>query len=220
MTLITTAQGGPKFARHNYYRIEDFFRNDPQAGTVRTYDGGRVAHVSEDFVAGLQAGMEEEVGDAAGLILYKAGYQWGMEDMKTFDSRMSAEFGGGKISEWHMNFVLETWWWPLTAQGWGTWGYDFSQRKQGMIFLDLFDSAVAKSLERVGKPVCYIYAGMFGAMMSYLAKKELNCIEIQCYGAGEDYCKFLIGPEKRVDAAKFWVQEGARAGEILQKLSI
>jgi predicted hydrocarbon binding protein len=164
--------------------------------------------------------MEEEVGDAAGLILYKTGYEWGLEDMRAFDARMGAEFGGGKPLEWNLNFVLETWWWPLTSQGWGTWGFDFSQRKQGLIFVDLFDSAVAKSLERVGKPVCYLYAGLFSALFTHLSKKELSCIEIQCYGAGEDYCKFLIGLEKRVNAAKFWVEEGAKAGEILDKLAV
>lgn len=220
MTLITPAQGGPRFARHNFYRDGDFFRPDPERGIIRTYDGQRVAHVSEDFVSGLQAGLEEEVGDAAGIILYKAGYEWGLEDMKTFEARMGAEFGGGRINEWNVNFVLETWWWPLTSEGWGTWGFDFSFRKQGLIFVDLFDSAVAKSLERVGKPVCYLYAGMFAAVFTHLARRELSCIEIQCYANGEDYCRFMIGLEKRVDAARFWVQEGAKAGEILEKLVV
>jgi hypothetical protein len=35
---------------------------------------------------------------------------------------------------------------------------------------------------------------------------------------GEDFCKFLIGSEKRVDAASFWVQEGASAKDIAERL--
>lgn len=221
MPPITPQQGGPKFARHNFYSAKDFYYpSDPENGILRTYDGSRVANVSEDFIVGLQAGMEEEVGDAAGLILYKTGYEWGIEDMRTFEARMGPEFGGNALNEMNINFVLETWWWPLTAEGWGTWGFDFSYRKQGLIFVDLYDSAVAKSLERVGKPVCYVYAGMFAAMFTYLSKKELSSIEIQCYANGEDYCKFLVGLDARVNAAKFWMQEGAKASDVMQKLAL
>jgi len=35
---------------------------------------------------------------------------------------------------------------------------------------------------------------------------------------GESYCKFLLGSKDRIDAAAFWLNEGASAGEIAQKL--
>jgi hypothetical protein len=35
---------------------------------------------------------------------------------------------------------------------------------------------------------------------------------------GENYCKFLVGSEKRVNAASFWVQEGASSSEIMDKV--
>jgi hypothetical protein len=59
---------------------------------------------------------------------------------------------------------------------------------------------------------------MFAAVFSHLAKRELSGIEIQCYSMGEDFCKFVIGSSKRINAAQFWVQEGAKADEVISRL--
>ena len=204
--------------KHNYYTDEQFFRPDPASGIVRNVYGQRCLHVSEDFITGLLGGLEAEVGDAAGEIMYKCGYQWGLEDMKSFSKRAAAEFEV-EFARMGMGFMLETWWWPLTIEGWGTWRYDFRQGKQGLIFIDLFESAVAKSLGDIGKVVCYFYAGLFAAVFTNLARRDLSCIEIQCYSMGEDYCKFLIATSKRVNAAAFWRNEGATSKDIMTKVA-
>ncbi|MBL8794014.1 MAG: 4-vinyl reductase, partial [Planctomycetia bacterium] len=63
------------------------------------------------------------------------------------------------------------------------------------------------------------YAGMFASVFSVLAKRQLACIEIQCYSMGEDYCRFLISTDKRVNAAAFWRNEGATSKDIMHKLA-
>ena len=211
-------KNGPTPVRHNYYYDDKFFNHDREAGVVRNVYGQRVIRVSEDFITGLLAGLEDELGQAAGEVMYKAGYQWGLEDMASFVPRVQAEFEV-EFEKMSMGVMLETWWWPLQIEGWGGWRYDFRQHKQGLIFIDLFESAVAQSLGDIGKVVCYFYAGMFASVFSVLAKRELSCIEIQCYSMGEDYCKFLISTSKRVNAAAFWRNEGGTAKEILKKLS-
>jgi predicted hydrocarbon binding protein len=119
----------------------------------------------------------------------------------------------------NMIFMLESWWWPLTTMGWGAWRLDFGQAKQGMIFIDIFESAVAKSLGNVGHVVCHFYAGQFAGAFSYFAKRDLACIEVQCYAMGEEYCKFLVSSSKRVNAVSFWRNEGASPKDILGKLA-
>jgi predicted hydrocarbon binding protein len=208
---------GPQPVRHNYYHDDRFFQQDRQTGILRNIYGQRVVRVTEDFIIGLLAGLEEEVGDAAGEIMYKAGYQWGLEDMKSFVPRVQQEFEV-QFSKMGMGMMLETWWWPLQIEGWGGWRYDFRQGKQGLIFIDLFESAVAQSLGNVGKVMCYFYAGLFAAVFTLLSKKELACIEIQCYSMGEDFCKFLISTNKRVNAAAFWRSEGATSADIMKKV--
>lgn len=206
---------------HNYYTPDEFFRSDEEQGTIHLRDGQRAARVSEDFVVGLHGGLEEDVGDASNLIMYKCGIEWGLQDMKRFNNRMRHEFGGGKIDIWQMNqrFVFETWWWPLTVGGWGSWSLDLTFQSKKTVFVEIRNSAVAQSMQRVGKPVCHLYAGMFAGVFSFFNKEDRQCIEVQCYSMGNDCCKFMVGPEKHVNAAEFWRQEGATAEEIHARMA-
>jgi predicted hydrocarbon binding protein len=212
---INPSDGGFK-GYHNYYTPDEFFRREDTDGALFLRDGQRAAQVSEDFILGLHSGLDEDVGDASNLIMYKCGVEWGLQDMKRFNNRMRHEFGGGKMDIWQMDprFVFETWWWPLTVEGWGGWTLDLSFRKRGITFVEIRNSAVARSMQRVGKPVCHLYAGMFAGVMSFYEKTDRQSIEVQCYSMGNDCCKFMIGPEKQVNAAEFWHQEGASAEEI------
>ncbi len=221
MSPIPVKDGGsgPSSFRHNYYDPEDFFSTHPETGEIRRKDGQRIVSVSEDFVASLLAGTAQQVGEeAARAILYQTGMRWALVDMKNFQPQIEKEFGSTPLSEMHLDFVMETWWWPLTTQGWGGWKYDFSARSQGIVTVDLTDSVIAQSLERLGRPVCYWYAGLFAGLFTHLSKRELNSIEIQCYATGHDRCRFMVGADKRINAAAFWVEEGATAQEVLDKL--
>jgi predicted hydrocarbon binding protein len=209
---------GQQVYKHNHYTDDQFFRHDPAKGVLTNVYGQRLLRVSEDFQVAILGGLEDELGDAAGEIMYKCGYEWGIEDMTSFTPRVQAEFELA-MNKMAMGVLLETWWWPLQVEGWGGWNFDLRQGKQGLIFIDLYESAVAQSLGNVGKVVCYFYAGMFAAVFGTLARRTLSCIEIQCYSMGEDHCKFLIATDKRVNAAAFWKQEGATSREIMKKLN-
>ncbi|MGL4423017.1 MAG: V4R domain-containing protein [Gemmataceae bacterium] len=209
---------GQQTFKHNHYTDDQFFKHDPKRGIIQNAYGQRVLRVSEDFLVAILGGLEDELGDAAGEVMYKCGYEWGMEDMASYTPRVQAEFEV-QINKMAMGLLLETWWWPLQIEGWGAWQYDLRQGKQGLIFIDLYESAVAQSLGNVGKVVCYFYAGLFSAVFGTLARRPLSCIEIQCYSMGEDHCKFLIATEKRVNAAAFWRQEGATFKDIMRKLN-
>lgn len=216
MAVIDTEQGGYA-GYHNYYVPEEFFARARSEGSIYLRDGQRAALVSEAFINALHNGTEQEAGQASGLMMYYAGYQWGVEDMKRFGDRMRQEFGGGKLDMWQMNrkFVFETWWWPLTVQGFGGWKLDLKFKDKGIIIVEIKNSAVAQSVELTNKPVCHLYAGMFAGVMSVYEREEREAIEIQCYAMGHDRCKFLIGENKQVNAADFWLKEGATANEIV-----
>lgn len=203
-------------ALHNYYEPRKYLRRVQEGRLVNVFQQ-RTILVSEDFIAGFQFALEEEVGEAAADIMYRCGFEWGRRDIERFAARFPEEFGRS-TAEVRFGFLLETWWWPLQVAGWGAWRYDLSHRKEGLIFVDLFDSAVAKTVGNIGKVVCHYYAGMFAAVFGHLADRELSSIEIQCYSMGEEFCKFLIGSSKRIDAAQFWVAEGAKASEVISRL--
>jgi len=208
---------GPQPVKHNVYTLEDYLRHDAKNGTVFTRNAQRTFHVSEDFIIGLQAGLEQEVGDASAIVMYKCGFQWGLADMRRFETTMAREYGQD-VQAANINFLMETWWWPLQARGWGSWEIDFSKNDQGIVVINLYDSVVAKTLGEVGKPVCYLYAGMFAGVLTHMSRRPLAGIEIQCYAMGATYCRFVIGAEKRINAVEFWLEEGATASDVLGKL--
>lgn len=220
MATITTQSHPLKVKhpkKHNHYSFRDFFQFDPEQGSVLDWNDSRNILTSEDFIIGLIEGLEEEVGEASAATMYTIGSQWGQKDAFFFEKWFSDEFGRG-VRQTNLMFLLETWWWPFTSQGWGRWEVDMGDRKQGFMFINLFDSAVARTLGDVGKPVCFLYAGLFAGFFTEMVKKKLSCIEIQCYSMGETYCKFLLGGQDRIDAAGFWMNEGATARDIEKRL--
>ena len=203
--------------KHNHYGFKDFFHFDSTQGTITDWNNARNILTSEDFIIGLVEGLEEEVGPSSSVIMYTIVEEWGNKDSAFFKEWFEKEYER-EVRQTNLMFLLETWWWPFTSQGWGRWEVDLSDRKHGFMFINLFDSAVARTLGDVGKPVCYIYAGLFAGFFSCLVKKPLSCIELQCYSMGETYCKFLIGNKDRIDAAAFWQNEGATANDIQRRM--
>ncbi|NCJ07676.1 4-vinyl reductase [Synechococcales cyanobacterium C] len=203
--------------RHQHYSFEDFFQFHAHSGQISDWNDSRITLASEDFIVGLIEGLESEVGSASSIVMYNIGKAWGNRDFKFFENWFEKEYEYS-IHESNPAYVLEAWWWPFIAQGWGNWEVDMSDQKNGFMFVNIFDSAVARTLGNVGKPVCHIYAGLFAGFFTSLVKKELSCIEIQCYAMGETYCKFLLGKRDRIDAATFWHNEGATARDIEKRL--
>jgi predicted hydrocarbon binding protein len=204
---------------HNYYHDRIYFRHDFERGTLINPYNQRVMRVSEDFMVAILGSLEDDVGqNGAREIMYKCGYQWGIYDMRRFLPRMRAEFEA-ELERMRVDFLMEEWWWPLTIQGWGTWRFDFRQRDKGLLYIELYESAVAKSIGDIGAVVCYFYAGLFAGTFSVLAKRALGCVEMQCYATGEDFCRFVVSDYERVNAAAFWRSEGATARDIISKLS-
>jgi len=205
--------------KHDHYTIEDFFHFDTAKGDITDWNESRNVLVTEDFIVGLIQGLEEEVGSASSVVMYNIGKSWGVRDAEFFMQWFQKEYEYPKdIHDMNLLYVLEAWWWPFTSQGWGNWDVDLSEQKNGFMFVNIFDSAVARTLGDVGKPVCHIYAGLMAGFFSRFINKQLNCIEIQCYSMGETYCKFLLGKQDRIDAATFWHNEGAGAKDIQKKL--
>ena len=203
--------------RKNHYKYEDFFQLNRNQGILTDWNSARNVLVTEDFIIALMEGLEKEVGSAAPILLYNIGQEWGKADTQSFKKWFESEY---RISlrEANPSFLFEAWWWPFVSQGWGNWEIDLSEQKNGFMFVNIFDSAVARTLGDIGKPVCHLYAGLFSGFFSQIVAKELGCIEIQCYAMGETYCKFLLGKQDRVDAATFWQNEGASTKDIEKRL--
>lgn len=216
---ISPNAGGPK-VKHNYYADEDHFSADPIKGVILDPDG-RTARVSEDFVIAMHQSFEQNLGGQAGsVVFYNVGKRWGEKHFKSFADRMRAEYGDHKhdVQSMNMQFVMESWWWPLTSTGFGGWSIDLTHRDKNVTVVEIRNSLVAQSLERGNKPVCHIYAGLFAGAFSVYDNDSRSSIELECYSMGSDCCKFIVGGEEKVNAADFWRTEGATASDIVKQL--
>jgi uncharacterized protein len=217
-TLIFQSAANPIRSTRDvcHYSRSQFFRFDMEPGTIMDYHRQRNLLVGEDFIVSLLKGLEHEVGESAGWLCYQIGFEWGKQDAVIFADWFK-EFYNLTLATSNLAFAMETWWWPYTAQGWGTWLPNLSGRESGFFYVDLFDSAVAKSLGYMGKPVCHLYSGLLAGFFSAAFKQNLCSTEIQCYAMGNDFCRFLVGSEQRIQAAEFWITSGAKANEIAER---
>jgi uncharacterized protein len=199
-----------------HYSRAQFFNFEMEQGKITDYHRQRNLLVGEDFIVSLLKGLEHEVGEAAGYLCYEIGVEWGKQDAVLFQSWFK-EFYNLTIETSNLAFAMETWWWPYTAQGWGTWSPNLDNRNSGFFYVDLFDSAVAKSLGYMGKPVCHLYSGILAGFFSVTFQQSLSSTEIQCYSMGNDFCRFLLGSSDRIQAAEFWIASGAKATEIAER---
>ena len=212
---VTPTPAAPK---HNHYDLTTFFRWDLAQGRVTDWNGAVNFFASEDLITGLLDGLTEEVGEAAPVVLYQIGRQWGMFDGQAFEQWFTAEFQR-PVRQTNLLFLLETWWWPFTAQGWGRWEVDLSLQRQNFLLVNIFDSVIARTLGVVGKPVCHLYAGLFAGFLSHLVQRSLECAEIQCYAMGATYCRFVVGKAPAIQQVHQWVSQGLGVREIEQKLA-
>ncbi|WP_247216194.1 V4R domain-containing protein [Synechococcus sp. C9] len=226
-TVLTTADWlenptptpvAPKDNKHNHYDLTTFFHWDLAQGKVTDWNGAVNFFASEDLITGLLDGLTEEVGEAAPVVMYQIGRQWGTFDGHAFDQWFTAEFQRS-VRQSNLLFLLETWWWPFTAQGWGRWEVDLSLQKQNILLVNIFDSAIARTLGVVGKPVCHLYAGLFAGFLSHLVQRTLECAEIQCYSMGATYCRFVVGKAPVIQQVNQWVSQGLSVRDIEQKLA-
>jgi uncharacterized protein len=199
-----------------HYSRSQFFKFDIPQGKIQDYHHQRNLLVGEDFIVSLLKGLEHEVGEAAGWLMYQIGFDWGKQDAVLFQTWFK-ELYGMTLETSNLAFAMETWWWPYTVQGWGRWSPNLSSLDSGFIYVDLFDSAVAKSLGYMGKPVCHLYSGLLAGFFSAAFKQNLSSTEIQCYAMGNDFCRFLVGSADRIEAAEFWISSGANANEIADR---
>ncbi len=72
--------------KHNYYTADQFYQADRGQGVIRNVYGQRVLRVTEDFITGMLSGLEDEVGERAGMVMYETGMPGAWKTCATLSS--------------------------------------------------------------------------------------------------------------------------------------
>lgn len=199
--------------------LQNSFEFDPEQGTLRRAGGARAAAFSIEFVQALHVGLLEEFGENAQDVLYRTGYEWGLQEMITRDRQLRGESRrGAKPGQLDAKFVLDAWWAPLAEGGWGICTFDVAALPRGFVLAEMRGSAIAAAFPGSDQPVCHLYAGMLAAGVSFYARAERHGTELQCSAVSGDTCRFVVAAGSAVDSAESWRQKGMSAAEIVRRL--
>lgn len=197
------------------------FRHDPAEGALRLADGAPAVALSEPVIQGLHFALVEAAGENAQDVLYRTGYEWALQDMLRLNRQLQEQFGSGHFDFWQTDakFVLDTWWAPLAAGGWGGATFGLAALTRGLLFVELRQSPVATAFSGADHPVCHLHAGLFAGALSFFDRAERHAVEVQCLALGAESCRFIVGPGAEVDSAEAWRQQGTSAAEIVRRFN-
>lgn len=201
---------------------EDLVRPQSDQGALRLPDGQRVAVLPAAFFQYLATELAFPLGDQTRHALYKFGYEWALQDMVRLSRQLAEEFGGGaNLDLWQMDakFVLDRWWAPLSAAGWGTWSVDLTSLSRGFAFIELRHSLVAAQAPGTTHPTCHLYAGLFAGAVSFFERSERHAVEFQCASLGAPTCRFVVGAGPQIDEVESWRHQRTAPDEIRRRLT-
>jgi hypothetical protein len=196
------------------------FRQEPAQGALRRLSGERVTLLTREAVHALHATLVEQFSETAVDVLYRSGYEWGLQEILVRQQRLKAEVGGTDFDFWQMDakFVLDAWWMPFAEAGWGHCAFQRLSHPRNLYLIDLRSSLVAATLRPAEEPVCHLYAGLFAGAVSFFDRQERHGAELQCAAVRGDLCRFLVGSGPDIDAAESLRQQGVTTDEILARL--
>ena len=193
------------------------FKSDLTTGKLLCQDGQRSVALVMGLLQSFHSVLNENFGESSKDLLYRSGFEWGLQEMLALNSRLQPGKGIG-LGQMEPQYVFDSWGKCLRACGHGTASFDFTRLDRGIALVELQQSAIASALEGAGQPACHLYAGLFAGAFSFYDRVERHAVEIQCAALGQPACTFIVGPGSDVDAAEAARQKGAGTAEILSRL--
>lgn len=202
----------------NYYRDEDYFSLNVKNGVIRSPIGTRVIALPEDFIRGLHLGLEEETGQAAGIILYSCGRWWGRQFIKRHGLE-TKHFYQLDHADLPLHFYLQVLRRVWALYGWGRLDVSFGLRERGFLEVSVENALYSDVVGNVGRVTDYLVAGVLSSIVSDLSGRDLDCCEIACRSKGDPRCEFLVGLKNRVDVVSGWVKQGRSRADIVGSIA-
>ncbi|MEM1416480.1 MAG: V4R domain-containing protein [Myxococcota bacterium] len=202
----------------NHYRPESYFSLNVKNGVMRAPTGQRMLTMPEDFLTGLHAGLEDETGQAAPVILYTVGKFWGRQFAKNHAQEIRS-FYKKDAEELPTAFYLHVLRRAWGLYGWGHLDLSFEHQEHGFIEAIVDGALYSDAVGNVGRTTDHLVAGALASITSHIAGRDLECVEVACKSQGDAQCRFLVGMSQRVDTVSQWVQQKRSASEILASVS-
>jgi uncharacterized protein len=208
-----------KYLPGNYFAPDAYIQGDYESGLIENRQGSRLISLPETLVQAIYAGLEQETGQASGIVMFNCGRWWGKNFYRRFVEEVS-KYYGRPMAEMEMAEFIQCLKQCWITHGWGIFELDVSHYPQGFLVVKVCNSTFAASAGAGRKePSCFAEAGILSAFFSQLTGRDLHCIQTACESMGADSNLFLIGLRPRIEVAALWIEEGQDHTIIMERLS-
>jgi uncharacterized protein len=201
----------------NYFAPDVYLQGDLEAGLIENRKGARLLALPDPLLRAIYEGLAEEVGAASEAVLYKCGAWWGKTFYRRFAEEVSQHYQQ-PLADIEMIEFMQCFKQSWKTHGWGKVDLDFSFYQQGYIVVQIWNSAFAASGDGIGKPKCFVEAGLLSSFFSGLTGQKLHCIQTTCESMGATCNHFVLGLPERVTRADAWLQENHDHATIMERL--
>jgi predicted hydrocarbon binding protein len=206
-----------RFAR-NPFREEHYFALNVKSGIIRSPTGTRMLGLPEELFVGLHAGLREETGEAAGVVLYTCGKWWGGRFWKRHSLELRT-FYGCDMGDLPLHVQAHVMRRVFSLYGWGLVDTSFELSGRGFVEVTVEHAAYSHIVGNTGRCSDHLLAGVIATGLSELAGRELECAEIGCRSKGDATCSFIVGIKSRVAVAEAWVAQGKSRGDVVAAIA-
>jgi uncharacterized protein len=181
----------------NYFSPDAYIQADFEIGLIENRHGSRLIAMPQALLRGIFAGLEQEIGQASGVVMYNCGRWWGKSFYHRFLEEVSSYYGKPLVEMDTVEFLqcLKQCW---KTHGWGIIDFDFSYYQKGFIVVTTKNSAFAEAANGATEPSCSAEAGVLGSFFSQLTAKNLQCVQTACESLGAEKNYFVIGLANRL----------------------
>ncbi len=199
--------------RGNYFNFNAYVRQDLRSGTLTNRVGAPLIGLTDEGYLAVVNTLRDEFAEDASTILKSLGTSWGRQAGEQFVRETSAYYGR-PLMELPLAMVASLLTEAFRHHGWGAFIFDFSRYANGVLVVEVrepFEGSITK-------PECEALDTMLSAflagMLSYLAGRELGCLQTDARGRGADASRFVITTPDRLAGR----QSGQDHSVVLQEL--
>ncbi|MUL36852.1 V4R domain-containing protein [Gloeocapsopsis dulcis] len=201
----------------NYFATDAYIKGDFEAGLIENRRGDRLLALPETLVQAIYAGIEQETGQAAGVVLFNCGRWWGKNFYARFVEEVS-DYYGKPLAEMEMVELLQCLKQCWKTHGWGTFDFDMSYYQQGFLVVKIWNSPFAQQAPQGAQPACFLEAGILSAFFSQLTGRQLHCVQTSCESLEADCNRFVLGMPERLKPAQVWLEEKHEHETVMARL--
>ena len=204
--------------RGNYFASNAYVKGDFEFGLIENRQGARLIALPEVLLQAIDVSLKDELGSAAGIVLFNCGRWWGKNFYRRFEAELSSYYGK-PLAQMEMVELLQSLKQCWQTHGWGILNLEMDYYQQGFLVIEVQNSAFAETAKAEKQPQCFLEAGIFSAFFSALTGRNLHCVQTSCESLGAETNYFVVGLQERLKPVEDWLAENQNHETIMKRLT-